>query len=240
MRIGVIGRGKTGGEVVKILESEVAPSGFTLGGVYSRENPLTLHNAAAIDAFVAFVPAEAFREIAPVLASLGKPCVIGATGFGKEIGWLRELVPAQVAWVLGSNFSLGMNLVFGFTKIAARILDRHQWTARLREVHHTAKVDRPSGTALTLARLLEAEGWPVSIKDEREGDIKGIHELTLRTGSEEVSLYHEALDRKLFAEGALFALERWLCQPDTLAPGLHLFEDLIFTDMLISKAEEKK
>ena len=93
----------------------------------------------------------------------------------------------------------------------------------LNEIHHTKKLDAPSGTALSWKSWV---GHDMVITSERKGDVAGIHELTLTTPHEEIKLIHNALDRRIFAEGALFAANK-IYNDKSLAPGLHLFQDIV-------------
>ncbi len=92
----------------------------------------------------------------------------------------------------------------------------------IHEVHHTKKLDAPSGTALSMKEWLK--GKP-NMTYERIGDVVGYHRLSLETPSETIQLSHEAKDRKLFAEGALWAAE-YVTQYQ-LEPGLHAFQKVI-------------
>ena len=70
----------------------------------------------------------------------------------------------------------------------------------------------------------------MTITSERIGDVTGIHELTLTTPNEKISLKHEALDRSIFAEGALFAADK-IINDQTILPGLHLFQNIVQNEL---------
>ena len=98
-----------------------------------------------------------------------------------------------------------------------------EYQARIEEVHHTDKKDAPSGTALKWRHwsgLAEAE-----IRSERVGDAVGEHRLILEGATERLALTHQALDRAVFTDGALWAAKK-LCQERSLGYGLHRFEDI--------------
>jgi 4-hydroxy-tetrahydrodipicolinate reductase len=89
-------------------------------------------------------------------------------------------------------------------------------TFRIHEIHHKHKQDAPSGTAISW------EGWlgrEAEITSERKGDVKGIHQLEVKTETESIWLKHEAHDRKIFAEGAVWAAEQLLSED--IKPGFH-------------------
>lgn len=216
MHIAVIGTGKTGGEVLRLLDEGQVVGPFDSG------NPPTAEALKAADAAVIFVPGSAAQQILePVLAS-GVPSAWGTTGFEWPAGLGRRLKQQEVAWVKASNFSLGMNVVRRCLKAlseGAGMLDKPAF--RIHEVHHTAKEDAPSGTALAWEEWL---GRDAEITSERRGDVKGIHQLHLQTNSESIWLKHQAHDRSVFAEGALWAARRLAA--GGVSPGFHDFSDL--------------
>jgi 4-hydroxy-tetrahydrodipicolinate reductase len=89
-------------------------------------------------------------------------------------------------------------------------------------VHHIHKKDAPSGTALSWKEWLNKEA---EITSAREGDVNGIHELTVSTANERITLKHDALDRALFAEGAIWAAEQ-LIKNQNLTNGIYTFGQL--------------
>ncbi len=99
------------------------------------------------------------------------------------------------------------------------------YSFHIHEVHHTKKLDAPSGTALTWRDWV---GENFDISSERTGDVIGDHTLTLKTDNELITLRHEALDRKIFAEGALWACEKVASLPS----GLHNFQELTLKELL--------
>ena len=93
---------------------------------------------------------------------------------------------------------------------SSQIAGVDQFDVRLRETHHTAKRDAPSGTAIALEATLATElGRSVPISSVRTGSVPGTHEVTFDGPFEQITLTHEALDRRVFADGALTAA-RWL------------------------------
>lgn len=92
----------------------------------------------------------------------------------------------------------------------------------IHEVHHIHKKDAPSGTAISWKEWLDQ---PVNVTSEREGDVNGIHELTIKTATEEITLKHDALDRSIFAEGAIWAAEQ-LVHNEHISDGVHTFGEL--------------
>lgn len=169
--------------------------------------------------------------------------IIGTTGFSdvelKEIKRASE----HFAIVKAGNFSLGVTLLTALTKLAASRLGP-DWDIEILETHHRRKVDAPSGTALMLGEAAaEGRGHPLEelrappydgITGEREagsigfsvrriGDVIGEHEVLIGSDKEIVRIGHTALDRSVFAEGAITAA-RWAVDQK---PGLYDMTDVL-------------
>lgn len=219
MRIALFGNGKTGSKVVEAA----AGAGYELSGPYTRAKLPSVAELRSADVAVVFVPGASLPSLLPLLLEAGIPVVSGATGHafsGDEARLIRE---RGIPWVQASNFSLGMNLAFELARrIGAFLPARERGEASISEVHHVKKLDSPSGTALSLKKAL---GFEVPIHSFREGDVIGEHSLELRLPGEIVSLSHEATDRRVFAEGALWAAR--LIGENSPGPGLHYFENLV-------------
>jgi 4-hydroxy-tetrahydrodipicolinate reductase len=124
--------------------------------------------------------------------------------------------------LFGSNFSVGVNLFFEIVRAAAPAL-KFGYSAQLMERHHMQKKDAPSGTAVTIKKVLEeASGESVGdIASVREGETVGMHVVTLDSTADTMMLVHDAKSRRGFAEGAVRAAE-WL-QGKT---GFYEFKDV--------------
>lgn len=211
----VIGTGKTGGTVAEQLGESAIP--------FDENNKPTPEKLSETDCAIIFVPGSAAGEIVEILLETDIPAVWGTTGYP----WPEEL-PDRVKtagnrWIIGSNFSLGMNLVRKSLNILGKgseFLDEPKF--HIHEVHHIQKQDAPSGTALSWRDWL---GKDASISSDRQGDIKGIHELHLKTAGESIFLKHEAHSRSIFAEGAIWTANYILDHPE-IAPGVYPFSEL--------------
>jgi 4-hydroxy-tetrahydrodipicolinate reductase len=195
MRIALLGKGKTGGKVAELHSGECT--------VFDTSNPPTVEKLQGHDVIVSFLPGEPFSELIPMLIESKLPVITGSTGFDWPEDISDQLIKSDVAWVKAHNFSLGMNLmkqmIMNLSKAAELFKD---FKFHIHEVHHTKKLDAPSGTAISWANWL---GLPNEITSERTGDVVGDHMMTLETATEKITIRHEALDRKIFAEGALWA-----------------------------------
>ncbi|MBY0413417.1 MAG: hypothetical protein K2Q18_04600 [Bdellovibrionales bacterium] len=223
-KIALLGKGKTGGKVLELLEKSHTPH-----TVFDSKNHPTLENLKGHDVVISFLSGEVFKTYLPLLVEAKIPVVTGSTGMEWPIDFDKKLKDTKTPWIYATNFSLGMNLVqqmILIMKEAGSILSDYKIS--LNEVHHTKKLDAPSGTALSWQKWV---GGDFPISSERIGDVIGIHEMKITTKTEEISLKHEALDRKIFAEGALYAAKKIA----TLTPGLHLFQDVVQKELLSGK-----
>lgn len=210
MNIALLGSGRTGGKVIEAANDHTVTA-------FNQGNIPTADKLAAHDIVISFLPGNAMTQYIDILLESGLPVVSGSTGFE----WPEHVDPTLkqqgTAWITASNFALGMNLVKAMIKIMAKGSGLLPGTSyRLHEVHHINKKDSPSGTAKSWAAWL---GHPVTFSDDREGDIVGIHTLTMDSDFEAISLRHEAKDRAVFAAGAVWTAEYLLSH--NIEPGLH-------------------
>lgn len=213
MKISIIGTGKTGGKVVEML-------GDRLEYAFDENNPPTKEKLQESDAVIIFVPGDAVGDILDLVIESGVPAAWGSTGFAWPEDLNERVKAAGTKWVLANNFSLGMNLIRNAIKVLSAGSDGLKNPEfHIHEVHHIHKKDAPSGTAISWKNWLDQ---PVEITSAREGDVNGIHELTISTATEKITLKHEALDRSIFAEGAIWAAEQ-LAGNQQLSNGVHTF-----------------
>ncbi|HEU4388870.1 MAG TPA: 4-hydroxy-tetrahydrodipicolinate reductase [Blastocatellia bacterium] len=138
--------------------------------------------------------------------------VVGTTGWYDQIDQVRAAVDrANVGLVYGSNFSIGVNVMFNIAREAARLFSRFDsYDPFIEEAHHKFKKDAPSGTAIFLKRIVEKEyerGAPVS--STRAGYMPGVHTLGFDSEADTLKIVHEARSRAGFAEGAVVAA-KWI------------------------------
>jgi len=211
MKFAVIGTGKTGGKVLEVLSDD------QIVGPFDSSNKPTAKKLSQADAAILFVPGSAVEELMDPLIESGIPAAWGTTGYEWAAGLDDKLKEHGIAWLQASNFSLGMNIVRRCLSVigqSSSVLTDPSF--HIHEVHHVHKQDAPSGTAISWKEWL---GQNAEITSERKGDIKGIHQLEVKTDTESITLEHKAHDRKIFAEGAVWAAEQ-LVKGD-IAPGFH-------------------
>jgi 4-hydroxy-tetrahydrodipicolinate reductase len=220
--IALIGMGRMGRTLAALAAERGMPVVATLdhGDAIDRD---ALQGAAVAVEFTE--PAAAAANVRACLAA-GCPVVVGTTGWLDALPALADEARTRAGRMLwAANFSVGVNAMLAVAAATARVLHDAGFDAHLIETHHSAKKDAPSGTALAIARAVREEGGvDVPITAVRVGHVPGTHALVFDAPFEQVTLTHEARDRRVFAEGALVAA-RWLASPR--APGVYTMQDVL-------------
>lgn len=158
------------------------------------------------DVLIEFTTPEATLEHLKACVQHRVKMVIGTTGLNPgQIAQVRK-ASRKIPIIFSSNMSVGVNIVFKLTALAAgKTAKTH--TAKITEAHHIHKKDAPSGTAKTLSEIIEAaSGVKVAdIKSIREGEIVGDHAVTFESAEDVITISHHAKNRDIFAKGALVA-----------------------------------
>lgn len=223
MKVAIFGRGKTGSKVAELL-----PEGWG-GKSFGKNNLPNLNELRAFDLAICFIPGPAFVELIPTLLEAKIPVVTGATGFTWPDQYRAAIQESAQPWIHGTNFSIGMNLLFLLSERLDQIgaaLPNAKYS--MLEKHHTKKLDAPSGSALSLQERFSGE---MPIESVREGDIVGFHEIRLANAEEEITISHNAKDRRIFARGSVWAAERIL-SGKFKETGLHDFSDFMAKTLL--------
>jgi 4-hydroxy-tetrahydrodipicolinate reductase len=197
-------------------------------------------NAAGADVVVDFSSASAAGEVCAAAIKTNVPLVIGTTGHSAIEQHFIEEAASNVPVVLASNFSVGVNALFSLAERAAGILGS-SFDVEIVEAHHRMKRDAPSGTAKTLAEILQRalklsdarhgrEGMigerpksELGIHSIRGGDIIGEHTVIFAGNGERLELTHRASSRETFARGALRAARWSIGKP----PRLYSMRDVL-------------
>jgi len=150
------------------------------------------------------------------------PVVSGTTGWLEHVAEVKAACENGQTFFYASNFSLGVNLFFVLNKKLAEMMNAFPvYDVRLKEVHHTQKLDAPSGTAITLAEgilenldrktswVKEVANTPeeLVIASERTGQVPGFHEIIWESDVDTITIAHNAKSRAGFALGAVLAAE---------------------------------
>jgi len=236
MRVLVLGAGKTG----KLVAEIAAERGHGVSVLDAKENAgasaLTPPFVAGFDVVIDFTTPEAVVQNMRACLATGAKMVIGTTGWYDKLPDMRGLAERKQAGLLyGTNFSVGVQVMLRLTRKMAELLKDAGYEFSIEETHHTSKLDSPSGTAMSLAKVVADEvmkGRPpgtnqfyVGVESKRVGDAAGIHVLTAKSDADKLVLTHESHSRRGFAEGAVRAAE-WLSS----RTGCYDFQD-VYTEI---------
>jgi len=221
MKIALIGYGKMG----KTIERIARERGHEIVSIIDVNNLADFDSDSFKSADVAIeftVPQVALSNYRRAFAS-GVAVVSGTTGWTDELPALKkEIEEGGKTLFWSSNFSLGVNIFMAVNKYLAKIMNQFpNYNVEMTEVHHTQKLDAPSGTAITLAeRILEnldrKNSWvkevetkqsEMAIKSIREGQVPGIHTIRYESEVDSIEITHDAKSREGFALGAVVAAE---------------------------------
>ena len=219
IKVIISGYGKMG----HMVEKELGRRGIEL--VEASED-ITAVDPAVAKACVCidFTTPDAFRANYPFIARHFKAAVVGTTGWSDiRADVFAAFEAAGTPLIYASNFSLGVNALYAAVRKASALLKGAGYVPEIEEIHHIHKLDAPSGTAKTLGAIVEESlGEKPEITSVREGEVPGIHTLTLTSECDKLTLRHEAFSREGFAKGAVVAA--------TLTEGLegiHEFGELL-------------
>ncbi len=220
MKIALIGYGKMG----KAIEAIALERGHTIGLKVTSENAdYQPEDLSGCDVAIEFSLPEFSTSNIKKCFEAGVPVVVGTTGWYDEFYIISELCTTRGGAILhATNFSVGVNIFFEINERLASLMNSHeQYQVGMEEIHHTEKLDAPSGTAITLAEgvikgLDRKEGWKndeateeneVLIESKRMKDVPGTHTVKYDSDIDFIEIKHEAKNRKGFALGAVLAGE---------------------------------
>jgi len=207
MKIAILGNGKMGKRIGELAQEK----GYEIVAVSSSKNPANTLDLNIANVAIDFsTPSTAFENISHAINS-GIPVVSGTTGWLDKLEEIEKLcTKKEGAFLYASNFSLGMNIFFQLNKQLANLMKNQDYESAIHEIHHTEKLDSPSGTAKTLANdLQEIFKKEVKITTEREGNVAGTHSVIYNSAEDEIEIKHIAKNRDGFAMGAIVAA-KWI------------------------------
>lgn len=221
MKLALIGYGKMGKEIEQIAISRGHSVVLTID--IDNQKDLTIENLSKADVAIEFTsPATAVNNYLQCFEA-GVPVVSGTTGWlDRKAEVERACTEKNGCFFYASNFSLGVNIFFAMNKFLAKMMkDFPQYDVSMTEVHHTQKLDAPSGTAISLADDIIAFNktktkWTINddksdselyIQPIREGVVPGIHTIKYNSEVDFIEITHSAYSRKGFAFGAVLAAE---------------------------------
>lgn len=237
MRIGIAG---LSGRMGRLLAEEVVAGGHDLvgGTVHHGAAPDGLESmplaelAARSEAIIDFTHASTVQATAALLSETGTAWVLGTSGLSAADEASVDAAATRIGIVYAANFGPGVNLLLALARQLGAVLPAEQYDAEIVEMHHRQKVDAPSGTAIALGRAVAAgRGVPLETVMQsgrdghtgarkpgaigfaalRGGQVVGEHTLLFAADGEHIALTHRAIDRRVFATGAVRAAA-WLHQ----------------------------
>ena len=230
MKIALLGYGKMG----KTIERIALERGHEI--VLRVDAPGEYDLSVAQVAIEFSTPQSAFANISKAL-SLGLRTVAGTTGWLEHYPEAVALCKAhEAAFLYASNFSIGVNIFFELNKTLAQFMQKYpEYAVSIEEIHHTQKLDAPSGTAITLAQEIieqtDKVGWElgettedkIPITAKRIENVPGTHIVTYKSMVDTLEIKHTAHSRDGFALGAVLAAE-WIVDKK----GVFSMKDVLF------------
>ncbi|GAB5399753.1 MAG: 4-hydroxy-tetrahydrodipicolinate reductase [Aureisphaera sp.] len=217
MKIALLGYGKMG----KTIERLALEKGHSV--VYTLSSKGETGKLEDADCAIEFsVPNTAVANISKCLR-YNIPVVSGTTGWLDSYEEVLKLCEtSNGSFIYASNFSIGVNLFFGVNEYLAKLMRPWKdYQPSIEEIHHTQKLDAPSGTAISIAEGIlknsDLEHWKLDGNPEKElaiaakriDDVKGTHSVQYQSSIDTITITHEAHTRDGFAMGAILAAE-WL------------------------------
>lgn len=217
MQIALLGYGKMG----KVIERIALERGHTI--VLKKSSSSTFEGLQNADVAIDFsIPDTAVTHITECINN-NIPVICGTTGWLKDYDKVVDLCNTKNgSFIYGSNFSLGVNIFFELNNYLAKMMyNLKQYNVSIEEIHHTQKLDAPSGTAISLANgiiensaynswtLAKAEQNEIHIDAKRIENIPGTHSVFYDSEVDQIEIKHTAHNREGFALGAVIAAE-WL------------------------------
>ena len=217
MKIALLGYGKMG----QVIERIALERGHEI--VLKKDETNTFDGLSTADVAIDFsVPMAAVENISSCFHA-NVPVVSGTTGWLEHYDDMAQLCTAKNGgFISSSNFSLGVNIFFEINEYLAKIMSKFDsYSVEMEEIHHTQKLDAPSGTAISLAKgVIENSSYTewtlenpspnqIHIETKRIGTIPGTHTVTYNSADDAIEIKHTAHNREGFALGAVIAAE-WI------------------------------
>ena len=218
MNIALLGYGKMGKAIEKIALSR----GHEI--VLKVDANTTSYDISIADIAIDFsTPTVAFKNISNSINN-NIPIISGTTGWYKDYDKVAKLCEENnTAFIAATNFSLGMNVFFELNKNLAKMMaSLKEYDCSIEEIHHTEKLDAPSGTAITLAEGIikntDKKEWSLNVTNSEDSlpilakripNITGIHAIKYTSSIDTLEIKHTANNREGYALGAVIAAE-WL------------------------------
>ena len=240
IKVALIGYGKMGKEIDALCREsenfEVVSASFK-----KKNDSLDLEGIKKADIAIDFTSKDVVLKNIEAVAKLGKNLIVGTTGWYEHLPEVKRIVEKyKIGLLYSQNFSVGANIFFKMVAFSSKLFSKFSdYDVYGLEIHHSAKEDSPSGTALKIGRKI-IENFPskksiITDKLERQidpselhfaslrgGRNPGLHEVVFDSNADGITLSHQAYNRVGFAKGALVAAEFIKNKK-----GIYTFEDIL-------------
>jgi 4-hydroxy-tetrahydrodipicolinate reductase len=218
MKIVLLGYGKMG----KLIEKKAVGRGHSIHRIID-DATWTPNAIEGADVAIEFSNPESAKDNILKSFEAKVPIVVGTTGWYNDLEEIKNKMNEKDGAILpATNFSLGVNIFFEVNRVLAKIMNKkEEYAVGVQEIHHTQKLDSPSGTAITTANILLDEidrydNWQESDSDKensiaiealRKPDVPGTHTVSYVSDVDQLAIKHTAKSRDGFAIGAVIAAE---------------------------------
>ncbi len=219
IKIALIGYGKMGQEIEALCkDSEI----FEIVSISykNKDESLDLEGIAKADVALDFTSKDVVLKNIQEVSKLGVNMVVGTTGWSDSLDEVKKIIEKnKIGFIYSPNFSVGVNIFFKMMDNAIKLFAKlPEYDAYGLEIHHKAKKDSPSGTALKIASKIKG----LNFTSIRAGRNPGFHEVVFDSEADGITLSHQAYNRVGFAKGALMAAEFIKNKK-----GVYSFEDIL-------------
>ncbi|MBE8163041.1 MAG: hypothetical protein HAW63_03545 [Bdellovibrionaceae bacterium] len=211
------GSGKMGKELQTLIKEHAFFSLYK-----SPDSSLTDVDPQQVDLVIDFSHQKSFSNIAKWAENNRKAFLSGTTGLTEKDFNLLKSISLSIPVFWSANMSVGVYLLNLCLNIISKKTQGLEFKYAIEETHHVDKKDSPSGTALSLLRVLNDNNIEAKVCSNRQGKELGVHTVNLVSDEESLLLKHKAHSRRVFAKGAIRAAEFLVCQPS----GLYTMENL--------------
>ncbi|MCF6279937.1 MAG: 4-hydroxy-tetrahydrodipicolinate reductase [Flavobacteriaceae bacterium] len=231
MKIALLGYGKMG----KAIEKIALNRGHEI--ILKIDTNSNSYDILAADIAIDFsTPTSAYKNISNCINN-NIPVISGTTGWYKDYDKIVALCKEKNgAFISATNFSLGVNIFFKLNERLAKMMAKlHDYNVSIEEIHHTEKLDAPSGTAITLAEGIiknsDKKEWELNVTNSKQSlpiiskrisEVSGTHSITYTSSVDTLEIKHTAHNREGFALGAVIATE-WLIDKK----GVYTMKDVL-------------
>lgn len=220
MKIALLGYGKMGKEIEKIALDRNHT--IVLKVDENNAHTFTANDLKEADVAIEFSTPQTVVENIKKCFEANVPIVVGTTGWYQNFDEIEKSCHEKNGTLFHStNYSLGVNLFMKLNSYLAELMNKYNnYNVEIEEIHHIHKLDKPSGTAITLAnqiieKLTRKKNWSITSKestslfidDKREGEVPGTHIIKYSSDIDDIEIMHKAHNRKGFALGAVIASE---------------------------------